>query len=211
MLEKLLDVGGKISHFVLGATLLLNSCYLKTISSGSVQLVNPVEKALDKQIDYNKLTWQEAIKKVQTPEQVQDYLDRHLIFKENEKETSFAIIHTDRKGDCHEYAIASAALLSDDGYKPYILSMFTTNYAEGHSVFLYRIPQGYGALGNSPLPPHYDTVEDLIKMFNFLTGIKFTKYVIIDLEKSFPNKEWIASQNGVDEYLPPFSFTDMEL
>lgn len=210
MLEKLLKtIGRKITTMGLAGSFLLSSgCVTyKTISPNLIQPVKPIEIAIERQIerpiDYSKLTWQEAIKYVQTPEQVQDYLDRHFIYEYEEssfipgvvvigeqKGETFKYNHTRRKGNCFDHATASAALLSDNNYPPLLLTL--SGESENHSVFLYKIKEGYGVLGETSLDPKYHSVKDLLNGLKFQHGLSFDKFNIVNLDANYEDKEWVS-------------------
>lgn len=188
--------------FAVYTFLLLNSgcTFWKTIPPSLIQPVRSAEKLPNQQIDYSTLSWQEAIKIIQTPEQAQDYLDRYLTTDQNKKGKFFAEIHHSGKGNCFAYSIAAAALLSDDGYKPNVLHMEASNITAAHAAFLYKTPQGYNALGNlSCCRTVYRTIDDLVKAFANHTGITFDKYFIADLDLTFPNREWITGRDNLSE------------
>ncbi|MEK6969193.1 MAG: transglutaminase-like domain-containing protein [Nanoarchaeota archaeon] len=123
-------------------TMPLNFVPVFTVPIGGV--VN--EQAKNKEfVDYSKLTWQEAIDQVQTPEQAQEYLDQHFSTDYDEvgwhsKGESFKYNHSKAKGNCLDYATVAAALLSDNGYSPILLAMSDSNTA--HAVYLYRTKEG---------------------------------------------------------------------
>jgi len=196
-------VGNVIGTIALASSLFFNSgCVPKhyktytTIPSSSIVTVKPVEQ-LEKRIDYSKMTYQEAINYVKHPYVAQDYLDRHLIRTQWHSGNTFKNTHKERKGACLSYAIAAAALLSDDDYQSILLVMegldHKTGKYYGHVVFPYKSEKGFGALGNTYMPAKYSTLNDLVKAFS--DEHKFTpdKYLLIDLNKTFPNKEWIDS------------------
>lgn len=153
------------------------------------------------QIDYSKLTWQEAIIRVKTPRQAQHYLNTHfeIDFKELmwsfnflginffTKGETFKYNHTRRKGICIDYATAAAALLSDDSYQPLMLHMKCENKRDMHVVFLYKTEEGFGALGTTPEKPMYKTIDELVKSL----GEEYDIFSIVNLDENYKNREWI--------------------
>ena len=193
MLEKLVkNIGRKITSVALAGSLLLSlgCATYKTISPNLIQVVTPMKRPIQRPIDYTKLTWQEAIEFVQTPEQAQDYLDRYFSFDEDDVGETFALNHADRRGTCIDYAISAAALLSDNNYPSLMLAMGSA-FREGHAVFLYRTESGYGAIGTSPLDPKYRTVEELVRGYNLRYNDDFSSFFIADLNATYPNHGWI--------------------
>ena len=177
---------------------------------------NPGHSIIDYGIDrveyfwgdpYKKLTWQQAMEYVQTPEQAQVYLDRHFTalrddtLRDDTIRRSFKYNHLIPGGkNCLDYANSAAALLSDDGYLPNYLCMFTEDLENRHAVFLYRTPAGYGALGNTPIAPEHQTVESLVMAFEQIYGPKFKydRYKIISLDYVFPDGEYIGGDGDLD-------------
>lgn len=117
-----------------------------------------------------------------------------------QKIESFAENHRDRRGDCLDYALAAAALLSDDGYTPAVLRMFDAKLKKAHAVFLYRTETGYGVLGNSPLSPTYETVPALVHALEHKYHLKFTRFHVVDVEKSFPQQQWRDGNKFLELY-----------
>ena len=172
----------------------------KLVLPGEIQPIKPIEKSKNTKtkkakskriIDYSKLTWQEAIVQVQTPEQAQDYLYRHLKYWEDHHYDSFKTNHNDRRGVCLDYAIAAAALLSDNNYPPLILHM-NSKKKVGHAVFLYNLDGKYFALGTTPMTKGYDSINELIKAFPRVYDKEFHNYFILDFNKNY-GTEWIDS------------------
>src|SRR3989344_8847568 len=178
---------------------------------------NPRHSIIDYGIDsveyfwgdpYKKLTWQQAMEYVQTPEQAQVYLDRHFTtLRDDTIRRSFKYNHLIPGGkNCLDYANSAAALLSDDGYLQNYLCMFTEYLENRHAVFLYRTPAGYGSLGNTPIAPEHQTVESLVMAFEQIYGPKFKYdlYKIISLDYAFPDGEYIGGDG--DLYLGSLAY-----
>lgn len=162
--------------------------------------INPTVKETE-EIDYSKLTWQEAIAYVKTPEQAQDYLYTHFeydfdeyngfsffgIFNVSTKGETFKYNHTRRKGICIDYATAAASLLSDDGYPPLLLYM--KKGESRHVVFLYKTEEGFGALSNNFEKPIHQTIESLVKSIR--QYYPYEHYAVVNLDENYKNREWI--------------------
>ena len=154
------------------------------------------------EVDYSKLTWQEAINHVKTPKQAQDYLYKHLDIDFRElmwgfnflginfftKGETFKYNHTKRKGICIDYATAAAALLSDNGYPPLMLHMRCDSKRDMHVVFLYKTKEGFGALGMTPEKPVHKTIDSLVNAL----GEEYEYFSIVNLDDNYKNREWIA-------------------
>lgn len=206
MLEKGIKLAEKgITAAALAGTLMFNSgCVIyKTIAPESIQPIKPLifsEKMPVESIDYRKLSWQEAIEVVQTPEQAQDYLDRHFSFDYEELSDnngageSFKYNHYRRKGICLDYATVAAALLSDNNYPPLILIMQNDSAAKRHALFIYKTNKGFGALGVPRRLRLYSSIDAVVDNTGILTRVNYTEYSVVDLDLNFSNNEWISGE-----------------
>lgn len=204
MLEKLINnIGRKITTLALGVGLLVSGgcATYTTMSPSLIRPVEPIEREiereLDEPIDYSKLTWQEAIKYVQTPAQAQDYLDRHFLGDKNDSSgESFKFNHSDRRGNCVDYALSAAALLSDNNYPPLILAMGSP-FKQGHMVFLYKTKEGHGSIGFVSIPPLFETVEELIREYNYVTDADHSSFFVANLNATYPDRRWIDGNERI--------------
>jgi hypothetical protein len=155
-----------------------------------------------KNIDYSKLTPDEAIKEISTPAQVNDYFEKHLKQSFERRSESFAKTHERGYGFCLDYAIAASALLSDNDYKPNILALEGSILKPGHAVFLYKTSKGYGALGNTSMPAKYPTVDSLIKDLNRMTKENYSEYALVDIDKTYTRNKWLRGNKCTQYYLP---------
>jgi hypothetical protein len=217
MLEKLIKgIKKKVAPIVLSGILALSpGCatipqdqYLtfKTISPEAIQPVSHKPSVEIPEAGWGSLTYQEVIEFVKTPEQAQCYLDNYFVFDPQEAEDakksagvgeSFKYNHAKAKGVCFDHATAAAALLSDNGYAPLLLGMKRTKDDFNHMVFVYRTKNGFGCLGNTPMPAKYSSVNDLVKAFNGYWGGNFDKYGVLNLDSNFDRETWISSDEGI--------------
>jgi len=188
---------------LLGIILSCSNCAIyKTTSLDSIKSLGSIEAPVKKEIEYDKLTWQEAIKEVKTPAEAQDYLNRYfredskekkniqfLFFNTNSKGENFKENHSRAKGICIDYATSAAALLYDNGYPPLLL---ITKGDNKHAVFLYKTRTGFGALGSTPVIPIHKTIENLVKDINKKYNLHFKKYGVVDLDENFGKTKWIS-------------------
>ena len=159
------------------------------------------------EIDYNQLTsWQEAIKYIQTPEQAQIFLNKFFHYNYSEqaivplrilgiplKKGTFKNNYADKKGICFDYAVVAAALLSDNGYPPLILSQWSLDY--GDSSFLYKNSNGlYGAIGTHPEEPIYKTIKELAQQINY------------EIEENIHSYRWFNNwkEGFIQTPIPPY-------
>ena len=207
MLSSLLKrVSKKVSTLLLTSVLIYNpGCAYQSLRINEIPNINPPEIVV-MDFDYTQLTSEEVIKYIKTPKKVQHYLDHHLETGEFEKGESFAENHLDRKGLCIDYALAAAALLSDDGYKANILILSQRN-TPSHALFLYKENDHFGVLGNSSIPARYGSINELVKAISEKNYWDFYKYAIVDLDATFPDKDWIDKSVNFKLYYPkPTSF-----
>ena len=190
---------------VLGMFLLPSGClyyFFKTIPVNNLSYIKkmpPTDTKIIENVDYSKMTAQEVIAFVKTPAQAQHYLSNHfsydlkeasgfnmIFFNVGTKGESFKHNHAKRKGICIDYAIAAAALLSDDGYPPLLL--FLKRPKGMHVCFLYRTEEGFGAFGTWAIEPRYKTVEELVIDLDYP---KYDYYCVVNLDEQFENRQWI--------------------
>lgn len=96
-------------------------------------------------------------------------------------------------GDEDEFAIASAAMLADNGYPPKILLLegkLTVNgreYFMPHTVHLLERRGKYGSVGtnegDTQLIPEHDTIEALLDSWDIGEGVRFDRYKVVDLRE----------------------------
>ncbi len=135
-----------------------------------------------------------AIKQISTVEQAEEYLTKYLKYsydKDNYGEedyiASFKVIHERKTDDCDGGALAAAALLSDDGYKPLMLIMGTRNENkswDGHAIFVYEKNGLIGCLGISKgdcIHPRFQSLEEVTMYF------KFNEYKLVNLDDIAPD------------------------
>jgi len=127
----------------------------------------------------------------------QQYLNRTMEYDMAELDTrsigeSFRVNHEKRRGVCIDYASMAAALVSDEGFPPLMCIM--AGESGRHAVFIYRSEYGWGALGNTPLPPVYRSVDSLI-----LSLGDFNRYMVVDLDRNYPRKEWMYGNVDMQE------------
>lgn len=199
----------------------------KNTNPKNIEIVQPIIKKVKKlkePVDYSKLTWQEAIEYVQTPEQAQDYIDRHFSKEYDINDAlgeSFKENHLDRKGVCIDKVVSCAALLSDNNYPPLILGLYDKDdVLVPHALFLFKTKDGYGDLGINATGTggEYKTIEDLIMCYTLRRYAKldkngsliipetnFSHYHIINLDENYPHKEWTSGNlKNIGLFTPEF-------
>lgn len=150
-----------------------------------------IKKNKDWPTDFSRFTCEEIINLIDTPQQVQIYLDTHFTYERSILEDSFCKNHEDGTAKCLGYATAPAVLLSDNGFHAQLLSVKKQGEYEGHTIYPYHTKTGWGALGNTPLLPVYPDIDSLIITLEDKHGLEIDKYRWIDLEKRFPFKRYI--------------------
>jgi len=151
------------------------------------------------------MTYVEAIRAVKTPRQAQDYIRNNITYADD-KETygeeeyiaSFKRIHEGGRDDCDGAAFAAAALLSDNDYRPLILSVFRdvpgSNVREGHSLFLYIDGNKWGTLGVDPTNdslPKYSSIVEIVRKHNC------EYFVLSDISKHYA--DWLDNDINMKE------------
>jgi len=138
---------------------------------------------------------------IATPEHAAEFLDLALDPTHDRKIEgsddwrSLAHLRRHREGDCDDFAVASAALLGDDGYPAKMLVVGYIRWyrdTEGkpgrrgycHAVHLLAKDGFYGANGQirwDRIPPQYSTIEELVRHIPLSEG-RWTFYKVIELD-----------------------------
>lgn len=197
----------KIATIVLASSLLFSQGCTTYKNLIPVDSIKSVESSGEYQFYlYERMTSEEAIKTVKTPEQVLDYLKQKLYYKDENNSIekgeyqSFKWNNIDRKGVCFDYSIAAAALLSDNCYPPLVLLLLGKE--ENHSVFLFKKDNYFYALGNtSTFPEKSSTIKELSDKLSANMKIKWDNYLIINLDREYPNKEWIYGEKIYSKFI----------
>jgi hypothetical protein len=190
-----------LKKLIISSFLALNiGCHTKKIIE-SMAIVTP--QRVKGIASYQNMTHREVIAKINNPKDVQLYFDHFMAYEKTNGNRTFRHFHEVRKGDCSEYAIAAAALLSDDGYDPIILRLhpYTNFSGPPHAIFLYRTPEGYGALGNTSMDPVYPSVRELVfDMRNKHDGHRYNPVstIAINLDDKFDRGAWIDQIGSLD-------------
>jgi hypothetical protein len=203
----------EIMSLLTGGMLLFAGCSFNRSSNGVPASFNLTEslkqtnKRSLEELDYNDLTYKQAIKYVKTPKQAQDYAEQHIIPNKQKLTStkSFKEIHSKREVYCVGYSLACAALLSDNGYPSLLLYMFQGNNENAHAVFLYKTKKGYNALGNTPRMNDYASINDLVKSFTDNFGNPIYKYFKVEnLDKNYPDNSWIDGNVEIQKQVTYF-------
>lgn len=131
-----------------------------------------------------------VIKELKTPLEAKLYCTKILEYKKDsvvygksDYWASFKHIHKNKKDDCDGGALAAAAILSDNGFPPYIAII--SNAKDVHAVFVYKTTKGeYCSIGinYSDCLSGCKNIEELKCKLG-----KYTSIQIYDLSKRFPN------------------------
>jgi hypothetical protein len=152
----------------------------------------------------SKLNYKETLKKINTIEEAMTYCS-HILkyggnhfdsiqYNTNDYWASFKQIHKLKIDDCEGGAFAAAALLKDNKFPPYILTLFRktkTNKTIGHATFIYKTNKNYygsiGIVNEDNAYPKYKTIEALVNKITKHRKNKFLYYKIFDLNKQCPS------------------------
>jgi hypothetical protein len=149
--------------------------------------------------------YRNIIKRISTPVEAAAYCTEVLshggndidqeVYGFSDYSASFRVIHERAhknngvtKDDCDGGALAAAALLSDDGFKPYIL--YIDGKTIGHVVFVYKNMDGkFGSIGinKEDVHPANESIDSLVKKIFKPVDATFTKYDIFDISIKFPD------------------------
>ena len=174
------------------------------------KIKNPTTKETTTTIKkpYKELNWKEAIQQISSPKEAQEYLDTYISYDyetvkkgTNDSIHSFEINYNDKKMICSEYANAAAALLEDDGYTPNALYLCYSNSLDGHAMYIYKKSAGFGAIGNTPLEAKYKNIPELVRGFNKKYHKTYNKYMLVDLNETYPNHMWVEGDKKLNNEL----------
>ncbi|HIG94129.1 MAG: hypothetical protein QT05_C0048G0046 [archaeon GW2011_AR13] len=175
----------------------LKNIILSTLLGASIFLPN---NSFSKNLEYSKkirnMNYEEVIKEIKTPKEATKYLTEFLSYKTDKEQygekniyLSFKHIHKNEIDDCNGGALTAAALLSDDGYEPLVLTMLEKggekpNPSMGHIIFIYKKENKWGTLGINPSDcqePKYSSIEEIVQRYNFIT------YFIKNIKEEYPD------------------------
>ena len=163
---------------------------------------------------FDSMTWQQAIKAVNTPDEAVDYVRwasaksplTHPFYNSKYvsngyRTISLKKIHECKEAfDCSEAALAALALLSDNGYPPYMLCM--EKLTSGHILPVCKINGKYRSLFSPEEFPSIDAIA---------SKNGYSRYMLIDLNQQ-RQKDWISGDRNyfdfaahIQAYLPYFS------
>ncbi len=126
-------------------------------------------KNLKAQTYYANLNYLKIIKVIKTPKETAYYLKTYLHFKRTETCRSFKYIHNRKYGQCAEYAVAAAALLSDNNYPPLILHLYYHSSKNTHALFIYqhKKTKKWGVLASEKsFLPVFENPKEICVFFN---------------------------------------------
>lgn len=150
------------------------------------------------------------LRQLETPIQIQDYLDTLKINFEKEGETLQSpkqVLET-KKAHCIEAALLAAALLWAKGEKPLLLDLKANDTDDDHVVALYKENGFWGAISKSNhatlrfRDPIYKTVRELaLSYFHEYWNAKTQKKTLLSYSKPFNlskyGKEWITAKENL--------------
>ena len=109
----------------------------------------------------------------------------------DERYESFKTNHKDRTAICMGYAVAVAALLSDNGYPPLILILDPYKKDTGHALFLYNQEGMFSTLGAYTTIKRHLSVSGLVNEYRAKYGKDIRSFFILNLDVDH-GKDWIS-------------------
>lgn len=154
-------------------------------------------KTIEKVYKVSKEDYKTVIKELKTPLEAAIYCIYVIEGREDadwrlygryEYFASFKYIHDIKADDCDGGSVAAAAILSDNGFPPYI-GILEQDEGDGHAIFVYKKDGLYGSIGIniSDYRFGYANVEDLKDAIGKTLEQEFDTIEIYDLGKRFPD------------------------
>jgi len=151
-----------------------------------------------------------VLRKLSTPEKIQDFLDALPINHEKNGDTCLSprLVLREKKAHCIEGAMLAATALWLHGEEPLLLDLTTLRYDDDHVVALYKRNGYWGAISKTNhavlrfRDPIYRTIRELAlsyfhEYFMITTGRKtLVSYSVPFSLKRF-GTEWVASEEDV--------------
>lgn len=151
-----------------------------------------------------------VLRKLSTPEKIQDFLDRLPINHEKNGDTCLSPrqVLRGKKAHCIEGAMLAAAALWLHGEEPLLLDLTTLRYDDDHVVALYKRNGYWGAISKTNhsvlrfRDPIYRTIRELAlsyfhEYFMITTGRKTLKSYSVPFSLKRFGTEWITSPEDV--------------
>ena len=110
---------------------------------------------------------QRLIDSLDTPEKIQNFIDREIEYDPNREDRSVKEVIADRKGECYNGALFATFCLLNQGVKASILEMLARDDEE-HILCIYKQKGKFGSIAQSKFlglkgrNPMYDTIRDLV-------------------------------------------------
>lgn len=205
----------KLRNFIyLPLILACNSCAVNSARldiNKNVIRANVIEdenflKGVDCEIERERVlqiaqgNYKQVIKELSSPLEAAIYCTEFLkhggidsdlkIYGEKDYWASFRKIHEKKIDDCDGGALAAAALLSDDGFQPYVLVINADCVC--HAVFLYKDQnEKYGSMGINKTDinqPIFDSVDELARKLGRNMGCaEINNYEVFDISCVHPD------------------------
>jgi hypothetical protein len=139
-----------------------------------------------------KKDYKSVIKELKTPleaklycTKILEYKNDSVVYGKNDYWASFKYIHKNKKDDCDGGALAAAAILSDEGFPPYIAVLSKKETPDqAHAIFVYKTTGGkYCSIGINVLDCLFkcDSMEELTN------ALGYDYFQIYNISKRFPD------------------------
>ncbi len=184
-------------------------CRINASEMKSIKRSYPLYTQKDKEriesrvLKIGKEDYKTVIKELKTPLEAMIYCTEVLKYESDEKVwgeedyyASFKNIHQVKKDDCDGGALAAAAILSDNGFPPYIaiLSNSDSNKnddnSEAHAIFIYKTQEKkYCSIGinKEDFIQNAKNLKELMRIINLRLNSKYDQIMIYDLTKKYPD------------------------
>jgi hypothetical protein len=167
-----------------------------TLSSGLIGAAALISSSCDYELrlkEKYKGSPADAVREISTPKQAQDFIDKYIDYddkraaREYEVDAGYSLnlLISNGKGVCRDAVTGICALLADDGFPSYYLSISNGDgNDDGHAVYAYQRDGLWGSVGINPSDYHepvYPSPEGLARKIASDRGFTFARFSIEDL------------------------------
>lgn len=138
----------------------------------------------------------ELIKSLNTPEQIQKYIDTEIAYDPYREDRSVVQVIDERKAECYNGALLAAACLLYHGYEASITELLAKDDEE-HVICVYKVDNCFGSIAQSKFlglksrSPMYISIRDLAVSYKeFYFAFEDGRYSLVSYTDWFPIEKY---------------------